>query len=99
VCAPGDASAAVGFESGVIDLVFTDARTAEIVVVDYKTDAVRTREEALERSRAYEAQARTYPRALRMALELDRDPRFELWFLQADCAIEPLAELRSSPRE
>ena len=26
-------------------------------------------------------------RSLRDALGLERDPRFELWFLQADCAV------------
>ena len=32
----------------------------------------------------YAAQGRSYQRALRDAMQLDEDPRFELWFLDAD---------------
>jgi ATP-dependent helicase/nuclease subunit A len=80
---------AVGYVGGAVDLLYRDPDTRELVVADYKTDAVRTRDEALARAPHHAAQAKAYRRAVREALELEREPRFELWFLQAD-AIVPL---------
>jgi ATP-dependent exoDNAse (exonuclease V) beta subunit len=82
---PDDApDAPVGFVSGTIDLVYRDPKHGELVIVDYKTDDVATDREVATRVAAYAAQGRVYRRALREALGLDRDPRFELWFLAAD---------------
>ncbi|UCE86678.1 MAG: UvrD-helicase domain-containing protein [Deltaproteobacteria bacterium] len=79
----GDAGP-VGFVSGAIDLVYRDPDTDALVVADYKTDAVETEREVVERAKHYAAQGRTYVRALRDALALPYEPRFELWFLHAD---------------
>jgi ATP-dependent helicase/nuclease subunit A len=85
---PQGDEAPVGYFAGAIDLVYRDPQTHELVVVDYKTDALGTPEEARERASEYASQARAYPRAVRAALGLESDPRFELWFLQADCVVE-----------
>jgi ATP-dependent exoDNAse (exonuclease V) beta subunit len=70
--------------SGFIDLVYRDPDNGLLVVADYKTDAVEGERELAERAAVYEPQLRTYARALREALELDYEPRAELWFLDAD---------------
>jgi ATP-dependent exoDNAse (exonuclease V) beta subunit len=79
--ADGAPDAPVGFVSGAIDLLYRDPRSGELVVVDYKTDAVTGEDELRERARAYGLQGRRYTEALRDALALPRIPRFELWFL------------------
>jgi ATP-dependent helicase/nuclease subunit A len=77
---PSSDDAATGFVSGTIDLVYRDPSTGEIVIADYKTDSAPT-----DGARArYAAQGRAYQRAVRDALGLDRDPRFELWFVAQD---------------
>ncbi len=77
VLAPPDDVGALGFTTGVIDLVYRDVATGELVVADYKTggDADTAR---------FAAQAGIYVRALGEALELERPPRFELWLLRQD---------------
>jgi ATP-dependent exoDNAse (exonuclease V) beta subunit len=60
--------------NGAIDLVYRDARTNELVVVDYKTGPEPT-------DSAHRAQLNAYRRALKDALALDRMPRGELWYL------------------
>jgi ATP-dependent helicase/nuclease subunit A len=82
---PGDGpDAPVGFVSGAIDLVYRDPATGELVIADYKTDEVATDREVAARVAAYSLQGAAYRRALREALGLPKEPRFELWFLQAD---------------
>lgn len=76
----GSEDAATRFVSGTIDLVYRERSTGEIVIADYKTDSAPT---ALSVAR-YAAQGRAYQRAVREALDLDRDPRFELWFVAED---------------
>jgi ATP-dependent exoDNAse (exonuclease V) beta subunit len=76
--APGEDDAALGYVSGALDLVYRDPASGRIVVADYKTGA-----------RAdHAAQGAVYTRALRRALDLDEEPRFELWYL-AEGAIVP----------
>ena len=70
--------------SGIIDLVYRDPEDGCLVVVDYKTDAVDGEKEIEERSQVYEPQVRAYAKILRDALDLDEEPRTELWFLAAD---------------
>jgi len=70
--------------SGIVDLVYRDPEDGQIVIGDYKTDAVATDDQIDERVRVYEPQVRTYARALREALELASEPHVELWFLAAD---------------
>ena len=79
---PGDAGA-VGFVAGQIDLVYRDPENGEVVVADYKTDRV-DEAEAPDRARVYAPQGEVYARALQEALELEKTPRVEFWFLRAD---------------
>jgi ATP-dependent helicase/nuclease subunit A len=90
VIVPGDEErGALGSIAGVVDLVYRDPATGELVVADYKTDRVASPEQSSERARRYAAQGAVYQRALREGLGLDAPPRFELWLLDAD-RIEPL---------
>jgi ATP-dependent exoDNAse (exonuclease V) beta subunit len=81
---PTDGPGAVGFIAGSIDLCYRDPETDEWVVADYKTDRVEGEAEVADRVANYTEQGRSYRRALREALGLAADPRFELWFLDAD---------------
>jgi ATP-dependent helicase/nuclease subunit A len=85
---PADPDAPAGFLAGRIDLLYRDPDTGEWVVADYKTDALDGEEALAERARFHAAQGAGYLRAVREALRLDRDPRFELWFLEADRMVE-----------
>jgi ATP-dependent helicase/nuclease subunit A len=85
VLLPPSGNGAVGVVSGTIDLLYRDPATGRLVVADYKTDdlsAVETR------VAVYAPQGAAYVRALREALELEEDPRFELWFLRAERVVE-----------
>ncbi len=73
----------VGFVSGAIDLLYRDPASGELVVADFKTDRVADERELEERARAHRPQGRLYTRAILEALGLEREPRFELWFLHA----------------
>ena len=72
----------VGFVAGAIDLLYRDPATGELVVADYKTDAVDAAGLDAYAAR-YAPQGRHYVRAVARALGLARAPRFELWFLAA----------------
>jgi len=80
----GEGRSAVAFVAGSIDLCYRDPETAEWVVADYKTDRIAGDADLAERVSLYTSQGRIYQRALREALGLRSDPRFELWFLDAD---------------
>jgi ATP-dependent helicase/nuclease subunit A len=85
VLVPGDASeGAVGATAGVVDLVYRDPASGELVVVDYKTDRVESAAELHECARRYAPQGAVYQRALREGLSLAYTPRFELWLLHPD---------------
>ena len=75
----------VGFISGAIDLLYREERegTDCFVIVDYKTDDVRSEGELEARTAAYAPQGAHYTRAIRDALGLAELPCFELWFLAA----------------
>ena len=60
------------------------------MIADYKTGRVEAEQGIQEAATRHAAQGAQYVRALRDALSLPRDPRFELWFLHAD-RIEPVA--------
>jgi ATP-dependent helicase/nuclease subunit A len=81
VPAEADGEGPVGYVAGVIDLLQRDPATGEVVVVDYKTDAVDAGEELERRAAAYALQGRVYARAVQEALGLPSVPRVELWFL------------------
>lgn len=74
----GEGRKAAGFYSGAIDLLYRE--DGEVVVVDFKTDAVEGEELAI-RARAYRSQGALYASAVAKALRLARLPRFELWFV------------------
>ena len=86
---PGD-DGPVGYVAGVIDLVYRDPASGELVVADYKTDAVTPGPELDARAAAYASQGAVYVQALQEALALPTPPRFELWFLAADRIVTPL---------
>jgi ATP-dependent helicase/nuclease subunit A len=69
--------------SGAIDLVYRDIERDELVVVDFKTDAVSNAAEARAAAEGHRGQMETYRSALARALALPRQPRAELWFLAA----------------
>ena len=71
----------VGFVAGAIDLLYRDPESGELVVADYKSDAVSSPSEARRKADDYRGQGERYVRAVQQALELPRPPRFELWFL------------------
>ncbi len=85
---PTSADGAVGFVAGVVDLVYRDPETGALVVADFKTDAV-DGVELDRRAEVYAHQGRVYTTALRQALDLDAEPRFELWFLAAGRIVVP----------
>jgi ATP-dependent helicase/nuclease subunit A len=85
VLLPPSGHGAVGVVSGTIDLLYRDPATGRLVVADYKTDDLSAVEA---RMAVYAPQGAAYVRALREALELEEDPRFELWFLRAERVVE-----------
>jgi ATP-dependent exoDNAse (exonuclease V) beta subunit len=70
--APCSDQGPVGCVSGAIDLVYRDPDSEQLVIADYKTGA----------RHDYREQGAHYRRALREALGLDYEPRFELWYLE-----------------
>jgi ATP-dependent helicase/nuclease subunit A len=70
--------------SGIVDLVYRDPDDGRLVVADYKTDAVDDEDALEERAQVYEPQVAAYATILRNALDIDKEPHTELWFLAAD---------------
>ena len=89
---PREGDPALGYVSGAIDLVYRDPEDGAFVVVDYKTDRVSGEVELADRAKAYLEQGEIYVRALRESLDLEADPRLELWFLAADRCVEPSSD-------
>jgi ATP-dependent exoDNAse (exonuclease V) beta subunit len=63
--------------TGAVDLLYRDAVDGSLVVVDYKTGRQREAD-------AHLAQGTRYSRAIRDALGLAAEPRFEAWYLAWD---------------
>jgi ATP-dependent exoDNAse (exonuclease V) beta subunit len=84
---PSDEEGPVGFRAGVIDLVYHDPSSDQLVVVDYKTDQVAEPAALQSRAESYAEQSAAYRHALEDAFKLSYTPRFELWFLDADKSI------------
>jgi ATP-dependent exoDNAse (exonuclease V) beta subunit len=63
--------------TGAVDLVYRDSEGGGLVVVDYKTGRHREAD-------AHAAQGTRYARAIRDALGLADEPRFEAWYLAWD---------------
>lgn len=74
----------VGVYAGFIDLLYTDPTGQRWVVADYKTDMVSGPQDMLRLGHVYRSQGAYYARAVREMMQLDQEPRFELWFLSAD---------------
>ncbi|MBL8859899.1 MAG: UvrD-helicase domain-containing protein [Planctomycetes bacterium] len=77
------AGGAVCTATGSVDLVYRDPESGEIVVVDYKTDAVTDATGARRNAAHHRPQIDAYRTTLQGALNLPRAPRAELWFLAA----------------
>lgn len=84
---PSDEGGPVGYRAGVIDLVYRDPSSDQLVVVDYKTGDVTDPVALQSRAASYAEQGAVYSHALEDAFELSYTPRFELWFLDADKSI------------
>ena len=80
---PADAGAA-GFVSGALDLIYADAETGRLTIVDFKTDRVDDEQAIAERAAAYRVQEELYARAVHLAFGLEQPPATELWFLWPD---------------
>ena len=78
---PAEASSAVGYVSGAIDLIYRDPEDGRLVVADYKTDRVDSVEAIAQRALHHAPQGAAYVDAVRQALDLAEPPRIELWFL------------------
>jgi ATP-dependent helicase/nuclease subunit A len=80
---PGDDDGGpTGFVSGVVDLLYRDPDSGELVIADYKTDRISPDADLGEHGRAYAHQGRAYQRGVREAFALSYTPRFELWYLR-----------------
>lgn len=84
---PLEEAGAVGVLVGAVDLVYRDAGSGELVVVDFKTDDL-AGEDLAGRAAVYGPQAALYSRALQEALDLPAPPRCEFWFLAAGEVVE-----------
>ena len=84
LCPPSDEEGPVGYLAGVIDLVYHDPSSGQLVIVDYKTDRLADPEALESRAESYTEQGASYKDAVVDAFELSYTPRFELWFLEAD---------------
>jgi ATP-dependent exoDNAse (exonuclease V) beta subunit len=94
----GNGHGPLGVVSGTIDLLYRDPATGRLVVADYKTDDPDVPGGIEAKVAVYAPQGAAYVRALREALDLDEDPRFELWFLRADRVVEVgVPRVRPSP--
>ncbi len=79
---PGGVDDPSAYSIGAVDLLHRDEESGEVVVVDFKSDDV-DEDEVAARAHHYAPQGRVYCDAVASALDLDRRPRFELWFLAA----------------
>jgi ATP-dependent exoDNAse (exonuclease V) beta subunit len=80
----------VGYVAGLVDLVYRDPETGELVIADYKTDDAEVGPRLDELTAGHALQGRVYVRAVQDALALAAPPRFELWYLHADVVVTPL---------
>ncbi|RMF74025.1 MAG: hypothetical protein D6738_07485 [Acidobacteria bacterium] len=81
--APQDASGPVGYRAGVIDLLYRDPDSGDLVVADYKTDETPDARALDRRATAYAPQVGAYRDALERLAAPGRTVRAELWFLAA----------------
>jgi len=67
--------------TGAVDLLYREPGSEELVVVDFKTDALVGDDEIAQAATRYRRQGELYCQALRDALALPSPPHFELWFV------------------
>ncbi|MGI9592030.1 MAG: PD-(D/E)XK nuclease family protein, partial [Myxococcota bacterium] len=89
VLLPGDPETPGSHLVGVVDLLYRDPETGELVVADYKTDRIAPGEDAAAHASRYGGQGASYARAVQEAFALARRPRFELWFLSSGDVFTP----------
>lgn len=85
---PASQDGPVGFVSGAVDLLYGDPESGELVVADYKTDAVSGTDITV-RTATYAPQLDAYAAAVQGALGLATRPRREIWFLAANRIVRP----------
>ncbi len=93
---PGAGSALDG-HVGTLDLLYLDPEGDQLVIADFKSDALADESEVEGRIAAYRSQLGLYGRAVRDALGLVETPRLELWLLGLD-RIVVVAELAPPQR-
>lgn len=71
----------LGFLAGALDLLYRDPSSGELVVADFKTDALPSPAELEGGARRYRRQGELYCRAVQEALALPDRPHFEIWWL------------------
>ena len=71
---------------GALDLLYRNPATGQVVVADFKTDAVDATDLSFA-ARAHQEQGRIYVETVRRAMGLDYTPNFEVWFLDADAYV------------
>jgi ATP-dependent exoDNAse (exonuclease V) beta subunit len=69
---------------GTLDLLYRDPNTGQLVVADFKTDALQSQEEFEQRREHYLGQGRVYQDAVALMFPDEEAPAFELWFLSAN---------------
>ncbi|MCH2101354.1 MAG: UvrD-helicase domain-containing protein [Planctomycetes bacterium] len=69
---------------GTLDLLYRDPATGQLVVADFKTDAVRSEEDLEAKTAHYRGQGRVYQDAVARMFPEEEPPAFELWFLTAN---------------
>ena len=69
--------------TGSIDLIYRCPETHKIVVADYKTDHIGSRDPSAVAAH-HAAQGRVYTQAVKQALGLDVQPVFEVWLVEID---------------
>jgi len=73
---------------GVLDLLYREPPSGDLVVADFKTDALADDADVADRVARYAPQLRLYGRAVQEALGLPSPPRLELWLLALDRVVE-----------
>lgn len=69
---------------GTLDLLYRDPNTGQLVVADFKTDAIHSQEQFEQRCAHYLAQGQVYQQAVAQMFPDEEPPAFELWFLSAN---------------
>ena len=67
-----------------LDLLYRDPATGQLVVADFKTDAVSSADELEAKASHYLGQGKVYQDAVARMFPDEEPPAFELWFLAAN---------------